>query len=255
MCGRYILSDANWQTYHDGLNIIRPTVDDLGGLVDWVGQADGSELAANGLTGGGIAGDDVSYNICPTQYVAVALPGPPGRDGGARLMATRLRWGLVPGWFKDPVSDWKAATFNARVEDAYSKPTFRGAWRYGRCLIPASGYFEWSGQKGDKTPHYITLTDNRPVFFFAGLYAVAGEITSCTILTRAAVPEIAHIHHRMPVILDDEQMLPWLAGAVKDDQVRAEYGLSVAGRLRHHPVHKFGLRDNNPGIIAPVAGG
>lgn len=247
MCGRYVLSDADWETYHDGLRIIRPTPVELGGQVDWLGQADAEALAASGLSGA-----DVSYNICPTQYVWAALPGPAGPSGEAQLMATKLRWGLVPGWFKGPLDDWKANTFNARIEEAHHKRSFQGAWRYGRCLIPASGYYEWSGPRVDKTPHYISLIDNRPVFFFAGLYAVAGEIASCTILTREALPEIADIHPRMPVILDDDQLLPWVAGAVKDAHIRAEYGRAVQGRLRHHPVRNFSARDQGPDLISPV---
>lgn len=219
MCGRYVLGDASWAAYHDALRIIRPEGDD---------------------------GPSASFNICPTQQVAIAA------QEGEELVARSARWGLVPHWHEASLKEWKGTTFNARIEEAYNKPSFRTAWRKGRCLVPASGYYEWTGPKSNKTPHYISLTDNRPTFFFAGLCSTWQGSHTCTILTRPALPEIEDIHHRMPVILTEDEMMPWLNGAATDDDIRASFGTGVEGRFRHHQVRNIGIRDNGPELIEPT---
>jgi len=87
------------------------------------------------------------------------------------LRADAARWWFVPHWHRGPAADWKATTFNTKIETAHEKPSFRTAWERGRCIIPASGYYEWTGAKGQKTPWFISPQTNLPVFFFAGLYA------------------------------------------------------------------------------------
>ncbi|WP_286693466.1 SOS response-associated peptidase family protein [Paracoccus sp. SCN 68-21] len=92
------------------------------------------------------------FNIKPTQDVIV-VPSDPAK-------AALARWWLVPSWHKGDLRDWKATTFNARIEDAATKPTFRAVWKHGRCLIPAGGYYEWTGDKGAKQPHAILSAGN-----------------------------------------------------------------------------------------------
>lgn len=101
------------------------------------------------------------FNVKPTQDVLVAAKEP--------LEGMMARWGLVPSWHKGRLQDWKATTFNARIEDAREKPTFRNVWRFGRCLIPAAGYFEWVGDKAPKQPHFIYPDGNDGLLWFAGL--------------------------------------------------------------------------------------
>ena len=150
------------------------------------------------------------WNIAPTTEVAI-------RRADRRLC--RARWGLVPHWWSKPLALMKATTFNARSEEAAEKPFFRDAWAgrgaSGRCLIPAIGYYEWSGRKGAKTPWFVTTRRNTPGFCFAGLWAesrIGGEtLLSCTILTTAAGAATAHLHPRSPVILEDSAWAHWLA--------------------------------------------
>ena len=103
------------------------------------------------------------YNICPTDPVDVVTE----RDGSRYFV--RMRWGLVPSWWSKPLKDVKAATFNARAETVAEKPFFRDAFRRTRCLIPASGYFEWRHTATGKQPWYFTRADGEPMTF-AGLW-------------------------------------------------------------------------------------
>ncbi len=158
-------------------------------------------------------------NIRPTNQVpCVTAP------GGA-LTLSSARWWFVPEWQKGDVKDWKATTFNARIEEARNKPTFRGAWRSRRCLMPAQAYYEWSGPKGRKVPWIINPVTNADCFFFAGLYSTLGTgLNTCTMLTRAADSQLQDIHARMPVILRDSQCRDWLDGNCDDDEVIESYG-------------------------------
>ena len=180
----------------------------------------------------------VSYNIKPTQDIAMAYR----RNG--EMMTASARWWFVPHWHRGGVKDWKATTFNAKIETAHEKPAFRTAWRQSRCIIPTTGYYEWTGPKGKKQPHYITVEQNVPVFFFAGLYSTLGDGTqTTTILTQNAAPEIAELHHRMPVILPIEQIQDWLG--CKD----GNYGQD--GGFKHRSVKTFGMKDDGLELIAP----
>ena len=89
------------------------------------------------------------YNICPTDPVDVVTE----RDGNRDFV--RMRWGLVPSWWPKPVKELKAATFNARAEAVAKKPFFRDAFPRTRCLIPASGYYEWQNTASGKQPWYF----------------------------------------------------------------------------------------------------
>lgn len=148
----------------------------------------------------------LSMNIAPTQSIPVII-----RQAGVS-QSKSMRWGLVPAWSK--ISKPKYATFNARAESVRQKPAFRGACTNAQtCLIPASGYYEWSGEKDSKTMHYIQLEDKTPLLM-AGLWEhwTQGEqsLYSCTILTRTAVPALMKIHPRMPLILDKIAAQNWL---------------------------------------------
>ena len=159
------------------------------------------------------------YNIAPTTMVDVVVD----RGQGRELVS--MRWGLVPNWAKpDPKDPNKPAssfaTFNARSEDVDSKPTFRDAWRFKRrCIIPASGFYEWTGDKADRQPHYFTRLDGK-LIAFAGLWDVwknkkTGEETvSCTILIHEPSRFMAQFHDRMPAILEEQDFDGWLKGTV-----------------------------------------
>ncbi len=176
------------------------------------------------------------YNIAPTQSVPVIRQ----RRDGRRVME-EMRWGLVPHWVKDPKA-FKANLFNARSESAAEKPAFRDAMKTHRCLLPASGFYEWRAEEGGKQPYYVYRADGRPMAF-AGLWAVnrAGEepVASCTILTTDANEDMRPLHDRMPVILEPDEWVRWLdvdevdPSAVEDLLDRAEEGV-----LRMHPVSR-----------------
>ncbi|QIE57668.1 SOS response-associated peptidase [Pikeienuella piscinae] len=174
------------------------------------------------------------WNVKPTQNVLIVA-----QAGRTAMIA---RWWLVPSWHKGDLKAWKPSTFNARIEDAATKPSFRAVWRYGRCLIPAGGYYEWTGAKGAKQPHVFLNAGNEETLWFAGLASRWSDYLTCAIMTRAANDDARDVHHRMPVILNAEEREVWLAG--EDD---ADFGADA--RLRHHPVARFGLEDDGPELI------
>lgn len=176
------------------------------------------------------------FNIKPTQDVVIFARDP--------LEAMIARWWLIPSWFKgDDPREWKATTFNARIEEAREKPTFRSVWRHGRCLIPAGGYFEWTGTAGQKRPHFIGSAGNEETLWFAGLASRWRDTLTCTIMTRAATADVSAVHARMPVILDAAEREAWLSGT---DETA---GLGAGARLRHYPVARFGIADDGPQLI------
>ena len=146
------------------------------------------------------------YNVCPTTQVAVVSAG----EGGRRLRS--MRWGLIPHWAK--AANDGPLLINARAETVAEKPAFRAAVRERRCLIPASGFFEWTkDEEGGRDPWYITRADGAPLVF-AGIWQdwARGEdaFTTCAILTCAANEAVSAIHHRMPVILEAGDWADWL---------------------------------------------
>jgi len=165
------------------------------------------------------------------------------------LVALEARWGLIPSWFEGvSPKDWKAATFNARIEDARAKPTFRQIWRHGRCLVPVDGFYEWSGAKGARQPHFFHSARNEPTLFLAGLASRWRDLLTCTIMTRAATGAMGGVHDRMPVILNVDEQEAWLGSS---DEVAA---LGSEVMLTHHPVAPFGLLDDGPELIERMSG-
>lgn len=179
------------------------------------------------------------FNVKPTDPVVFLAKTP--------LQAFTARWGLIPSWFEgDSPKDWKAATFNARIEDAQAKPTFRQVWRHGRCLIPVGGFYEWSGPKGARQPSFFHSASNEENLFLAGLASRWKGLLTCTIMTRAATAAMAGLHDRMPVILNADEREAWLQGS---DAVAT---LGAGALLAHHAVAPFGLQDDSPELIEAV---
>jgi len=123
------------------------------------------------------------------------------------------RWWLIPSFHKRAVKDWRPICTNARADSVAAKPVFREPFKRRRCLVPATHYFEWTGEAGAKTMWRFTKPGD-DMFCFAGLWDVAqttdGRIESFTILTTEAGPDSAPYHHRQPVILDKGQWGAWL---------------------------------------------
>lgn len=192
------------------------------------------------------------YNIAPTQPIAAIW------EQHGRREAHFARWGLVPGWVKDPREF--PLLINARVETMAEKPAFRDALKHGRCIIPASGYYEWhTNPDKTKQPYYITLSNDQPMAL-AGLYASwmgpnGEEIDSVATITVPANPQLSQIHDRMPAILDARAIDDWLN--VRDVRAAEAYQLALPlpdGALKFHPVSTRvnSARDDDPGLIEPV---
>lgn len=156
------------------------------------------------------------YNIAPTQPVAAVRR---LRDSGRRELAL-FTWGLIPSWAKDISTG--VGMINARAETVAEKPAFRAAYKYRRCLIPTSGFYEWQKTGRQKQPYFIHLLNEDP-FAFAGLWEHwqgpdGSEIESCTILTTEANEMMRPLHDRMPVILDLQDYELWLDPSVQNGE-------------------------------------
>ncbi|MDA0656611.1 MAG: SOS response-associated peptidase [Proteobacteria bacterium] len=178
------------------------------------------------------------YNVAPTQDVPVIRAIPTGGTGKAKRDLAMLRWGLIPAWAKEAAIG--SRMINARSETVAEKPAFRAAFQQRRCLLAADGFYEWTGgANGPKQPWRITL-EGGGLFGFAGLWESwrdpsAGAIESCSIITTEAASGIAHIHHRMPVILMPEAFEAWLMAPAND---AASLMAPYAGPLSFHAVSK-----------------
>jgi putative SOS response-associated peptidase YedK len=194
-----------------------------------------------------------NFNVAPTQEVLVIV-----KQTGVNWL-DRYHWGLVPFWAKDISIGSKM--INARSESVAEKPSFRNAFKKRRCLIPADGFYEWTGAKGHKQPMFITLPDKKP-FAFAGLWetwnnkgAEESAYKSCTIITTRASESIRNIHHRMPVILKTEAYEHWLEprnqniteleGILKDDIYKEFVSYSVSKQVNS-------TRTNDPSCVEPA---
>lgn len=147
------------------------------------------------------------YNIAPSQDVPVVR----FSQEPLRRILTPMHWGLIPHWAKDKTIGYRM--INAVGETLAEKPSFRVPFKNRRCLIPASGYYEWmTTDAKTKQPYYIRIP-GQDVFSFAGLWEHwegDGVIESCTIITTEANDATKQIHGRMPVILDPDDYDLWL---------------------------------------------
>ena len=149
-------------------------------------------------------------------------------------------------------------TFNARAESVADKPMFRDPFRRHRCIIPASGYYEWIARPDGKQPYFMSAADGG-VLSFAGLWdrwknPETGELApSCTIIVTGANELTRPIHDRMPVLLDKADFEPWLNGAAGAELLRP----AAEDRLRMWPVsrrvNKTGSGDDDPTLIDEAA--
>jgi len=159
------------------------------------------------------------YNIAPTQPIAAIRLG-----RGARRFAL-VRWGLVPAWVEDPRTF--SLLINARAEGLATRPAFKAAFQYRRCLVPATGFYEWRRGAGRQRQPYLVRRRDRQPMALAGLWETwlgrdGSEIDSACIVTTDANQVVSSIHDRMPVILDPDGWERWLdstahpAGSVQE---------------------------------------
>ena len=215
-----------------------------------------------------------SWNIGPMRSVvavaAVADDGASGPDHVHRELG-RYKWGLVPSWAKDPSTGNR--TFNARAETVASKPSFRAAFTARRLAVVADGFYEWKpGDGKTKQPYYFTRADGRPLAL-AGLWeqwwggpgaeaSSGGEeqppLRTCTVITTEAGPDMGDIHHRMPVVLEDDTLDEWLDPENRDKpELESLLVPSPAGTLVARPVGTAvgNVRNDGPELIEELVEG
>jgi putative SOS response-associated peptidase YedK len=169
-----------------------------------------------------------------------------------------MRWGLIPHWAKDQKTAYKM--INARVETLTQRPAFRGLLSHNRCLVPASGFYEWQGEGRDKTPYY-SHPEGMQYLAFAGLYdgwiTPRGEaLYTCTIITTEADPFMARLHNRMPVVLERDLENDWLDKEITSARELLDIlGRSAGVPLDAHPVSRMVNKPSVDGedLIRPIA--
>ena len=195
------------------------------------------------------------WNIKPTQEIYIIK--------NQRIEIAS--WGLIAPWSKTMSDAFKSQSqaINARSETVHEKPTFRNAFRRSRCLVPASGYYEWAtelGQYKTKQPVYISRDDNH-LLAFAGIYdrwiSPQGEIKdSVAIITRDAVNELAKVHNRMPLFLPRDRWNDWMNPNLQDlNVIRALMNVAKPDEhLRYWPVADLvnSIRNNGAELISPI---
>jgi len=191
-----------------------------------------------------------NFNVCPTNPVHVVRAG----EGGRRLVP--MRWGFLPHWYKS-ASDGPLL-INARAETLAEKPAFRAACRARRCIVVASGFYEWTKtDEGKRLPWYISRRDGAPLAFGGVWQDWGGDDPqpTCAIITTAASAMISPIHHRMPLVLEPDDWPLWLGeaghGAARLMQPAGEETLDV---------HRVGTavnsnRASGAALIAPLGPG
>ena len=207
-----------------------------------------------------------SYNIAPTQQISIivdrsfekAADGSPLGELSRELHSAR--WGLIPRWAKSDTGS--APLINGRIESILEKPSFKDSVVRRRCVIPASGYYEWQVKEdGSKQPFYINAGEG--MFALAGLYEWwkkpdGSWLLSATTLTKDSAPELAHIHDRNPLLLTPDTFEAWIDPHIEgeEDLLRAiaEGSDEVAAEALFNPVSaRVGkVSENDPSLILPL---
>lgn len=202
-----------------------------------------------------------AFNIAPTEDIPVLLDS--AKTGELRF--ERARWSLVPAW--SPTLKPKFPTFNARAEGMAEKNTWKKPLQTHRAIVLARGFYEWTGEKGHKTPWFMSNPDGA-LLGFAGLYSWWPDPSkdaddpdrwtlTATIVTSDSVKTLAGIHDRNPVILPEDLWLHWIDPTITGDQalvdeaVRA--GVTEAEHLRIDQVRPFTAKDDGPQLIEAVS--
>jgi putative SOS response-associated peptidase YedK len=197
-------------------------------------------------------GIPLRYNIAPSQPAAV-VP----NDGLNRV--DFFNWGLIPFWAKDPKIGNRM--INARAETLAEKPSFRGSFKYKRCLVLADGFYEWRKEPGTKTktPMYLRMKNKKP-FVFAGLWdnwhsSDGSEIRTFTIITTEPNTLVEEIHNRMPVILPQIAYSDWLQEGENDPSLLKSYLHPYpAEEMEAYPVSRYvnSPKNDSPECIIPT---
>ena len=192
--------------------------------------------------------DVPNFNVCPTSFIHVVT-----YNGLGRKLES-LRWGFVPNWYREV--NGGPLLINARSETIAKKPAFSNASRARRCLIPCSGFYEWSKDlEGNKIPWFISRNDNASMVF-GGVWQEwsdeSGKIKTCAIVTTASNSNLSKIHHRLPLVLERSDWGLWLG--------EEGHGASVLMKptddetLRAYRVSKNinSNRSSGPDLMSPI---
>ena len=214
---------------------------------------------------------EAEYNMAPTKLAPLIIGRRPEElesDAPPQRELMTARWGLIPSWAKDPSIGNRM--INARSETAAEKPAFKKAFAKRRGLVPADGYYEWyaggqpalagSKSKQPKQPFYITPKD-RSVLAMAGLYEFWKEsedadwLITFTILTTSATDDLGHLHDRMPLLVQPDDVDAWLDPAPHPtDELLGLLVPAAPGLLDAWPVSKAvnNVRNNGPELVLPI---
>jgi putative SOS response-associated peptidase YedK len=192
---------------------------------------------------------EINYNVAPTQAIAAVMY---KRD---EHFLTFFRWGLIPCWCKEPSQQY--SMINVRAETILEKKTFKNALLRRRCLIPATGFYEW--RKADKQPFFFHAPDDE-LLYLAGITeywtgADGSYIQSVAIITTAANEVMQPIHDRMPVILPSELWETWLTDSFQDPcSLQSFLKPCAKDVLTLHPVSRIcnTVQINSEDCIKPI---
>lgn len=192
------------------------------------------------------------YNIAPTTEIDIIVRHP--QTGETRMI--KARWGLVPPWHKGPLKDFKLSTINARAEEITKKSIWSRPFKSRRCIIPASGFFEWTTEGKEKIPHFFSAS-NGSILAFAGLWdrwtsPEGEEIMSATIIVKEADAWTKKFHDRMPMMLRPEDFDHWLSGTA-GEEIFEKPGPEMREWIVSQRVNKAGVGNDDPSTIEPTA--
>jgi putative SOS response-associated peptidase YedK len=197
-----------------------------------------------------------SLAVQATRQTSLAEQATRQTNDANALTASSMKWGLQPELphetrLKSPLSKPPIKPINARIESVRSKPSFREPWRLRRCLIPASGYFEWQQRGFNKLPYYIKPLDSN-ILLFAGIWSQAanGQM-SYSILTKQADTQITELHDRMPIMLSTNEAQVWCTSA---PETAYEMAISnSAPRLGFHAIDDAigSVKNDGPELLKP----
>jgi putative SOS response-associated peptidase YedK len=206
-----------------------------------------------------------NYNVAPTTTITSVVKRHAEPDDESARRVRRMRWGLIPPWVKtaaDGGPDAKSPLLiNARAEKVATSPAFRSSAKAKRCLIPMDGWYEWTGDKGSKTPYYMYGADGE-LLFMAGLWSTwrpkdaskdAPPLLSCTIITTDSAGQLADVHDRMPLTISERDWDHWLDPDAPIDEGLLR-GHGDLDRIVIREVSRLvnSVRNNGPELIEPA---
>lgn len=185
-----------------------------------------------------------NYNIAPTDIMPVAV-----HESTQRVLRP-MQWGLVPTWAKEHNRSY--SMINARAETIEEKPSYRNLLKSCRCAVLVSGFYEWKRDGKINRAHRIQRADGAPMIL-ARLWADNGylETTTYTLITTAATPAFENVHHRLPAIIEPDQVTAWLHGRWNDAKAmtRPYQGALDIVSISHDVGN---VRNNYPQLLTPL---